>query len=658
MTDDHPPTKLQTAMELGYLHSDQVQSLETESRDSNRPAIEIAIRRGYLNRQQLDVIEVFGNPTAVVPGYRVEGLLGSGGAATVYKATQLRMNRSVAIKIINEYAARNKLTPKRFEREAQIIGQLQHPNIISAIDFGLHDNQLYLVMEFVDGIDAGKYLDQNGKIPEKTAWYMALQVCHALDSAHQVGIIHRDIKPANMILTDTPQGSKFPAYVPLVKIADFGLAKFRESQLDATITIENALSGTPYYMSPEQVQASDLDHRSDIYSLGFSIWHLIVGSPPILGTSPLDVITNKMKMEDQWLSEKPADISETSFALLKKMCRHQRDARIDNYKTLSDEIENVIQSLDESSSASDDLAPDDGKPFSASASVSSAQELDTILLDSKDDLRRLSGNEAPSLGMPQSDPTKTDPTKTHASNPDQDLSRAEGRYGARFVPLIAAVVLGAIVLLGASMFWKNSGDTISDADSGRASSAAASTQNYNRLVEFAGLPIPLFNGDEMDPTQRFSGLWDVADGGEGGKVLAGKTGARDFRCVDRDRRELANFRFQCGFRHHEAEAITFRGLDAQRASQFEVNISLTDIVLATPSEAQLGQQPLQQFDDNTFGYHLCRIEAHPDHWRVEVDAKLIGVIPRPEAQMTSAIQLEVAGKGWGHFESLQLRELK
>ena len=171
---------------------------------------------------------------------------------------------------------------------------------------------------------------------------MALQVCHALDSAHQVGIIHRDIKPANIILTDTPQGSKIPANVPLVKIADFGLAKFSESQLDATITIENALSGTPYYMSPEQVQATDVDHRSDIYSLGFSIWHLILGSPPVLGTSPLDVITNKMKQEDDWLSHKPEGISEAGFDLLKKMCRHQCDDRIDCYKALSEEIESGI----------------------------------------------------------------------------------------------------------------------------------------------------------------------------------------------------------------------------------------------------------------------------------------------------------------------------
>ena len=160
MTKTETDKKFAIAMRLGFLTDKQVDVIAEERSKSNSsyPAFEIAIRKGYLDRKQLDLIGSASDPLDVVPGYRIDGLIGQGGVGTVFKATQLRMDRDVAIKTIGQTTLNNETATKRFEREAQIVGKLRHPNIVSAFDFGLHNEKLYLVMEFVDGIDGERYL--------------------------------------------------------------------------------------------------------------------------------------------------------------------------------------------------------------------------------------------------------------------------------------------------------------------------------------------------------------------------------------------------------------------------------------------------------------------------------------------------------------------
>jgi serine/threonine protein kinase len=667
MSDTKNLKKLQAAVELGYLSNEQVGAIEEERKNSNFPAIEVAIRKGYLNRQQLDVLEVFSNPLEVVPGYRVDGMLGAGGVGTVYKATQLGMDRPVAIKTINRAAARNDLTPKRFEREARIVGQLKHPNIIAAIDFGVHNEQLYLVMEFVDGIDAEKYLDQTKKVPELHGWYLALQVSHALESANQVGIIHRDIKPGNMILTQAPRGSALPRSVPFVKVGDFGLAKFTETQRDATITLDHSVSGTPYYMSPEQVQAVDIDHRSDIYSLGITVWHLIEGCPPVFGTSPLDVITNKMKLEDTWLSEKPEGISEAGFQLLQRMCRYDREQRIGNYGELSSEIESVIGSLKNTLGATHEFSSE-AVDFSASTKLTTVNDLSATFAD---------GDQQNSTDLTDSTDFQLDESAEHvqvtreivpavATQANQPTRKTKSNQS--FMPtILAALAVAMLLLLSGYLLWKstNAGDSPSTAvDPSTAQHKNGNLENEvarTQLGELAGPPIFLFNGDEMDPTQKSTGTWDVSTGGEGEPVLAGN-GTRNFRCVDTDRKPLSSFRFECGFRHNEADEINFLVMDASGKVLLEVNISPTKIVLTSAGSDKTQSHALQQFDEKSFGYHRCRIESQPEHWRIEVDSTLVGEILKPAGSNSESepatIQLAVEGMGNGHFEAIRFQQLK
>jgi serine/threonine protein kinase len=641
--------KLQTAVELGFLSDEQVGVIEQERKNSNFTAVEVAIRKGYLNRQQRDVLEVFSAPHDVVPGYRVEGMLGAGGAGTVYKATQLGMDRPVAIKTIRQTATRNDLTPKRFEREARIVGQLKHPNIIAAIDFGIHREQLFLVMEFVDGIDAEKYLNQKNRIPELHGWYIALQVCHALQSANQVGVIHRDIKPANMILAKAPPGTSLPPSVPFVNVGDFGLAKFKEPQHDSTITLDRSVSGTPLYMSPEQVQAVDMDHRSDIYSLGITVWHLVEGIPPITGTSPLDVITNKMKLEDTWLSKTPETISDSGFQLLQKMCRFDRDQRIGDYEELTQQIESVIKSLKDSPATSGQSL----KPFEAVSTLAKPTTINRESATFTDD--------EPSVSDGSFDFQQDTVKSAHLIQNTEPGNRTATTKRRSHPAILTTLAVVSLLFLGGFLLWSqifvkpNSLQAPSNLES---QVRPTRKEPRNRLANFAGLPIPLFNGLEMDPTQKFTGLWDVKVGEEG-NVLAGKDGTRNFRCTDLKRKQLRNFRFECGFRHHDAERIVFQLIDAEGETQFTVNISLAETILSNESKANMGSQSLQQFDDSTHGFHRCIIESQPDHWRIDVDSKLIGEVDKPTGQTGSqTIQLVVQGPGWGHFESIQIRELK
>lgn len=679
MSDQESQKKIEAAIELGFLNEKQLETLERERRESNYPALEIAIRKGFLNRKHLDVLNILAAPESFVPGYRIEGVIGEGGVGTVYKAMQIRMDRAVAIKTILRSAARNELTPKRFEREARIVGQLRHPNIISAFDFGVHNEKLYLVMEFIDGVDAEKQLLKQPRFPESHAWFIARQVCHALDNAKALGIIHRDIKPGNLILTHAPAGTPLPAGVPFVKVADFGLAKFNDPQRDAAITLDQSISGTPFYMSPEQIKGLDIDHRSDIYSLGATIWNMISGSPPIVGNSPLDVITNKMKLEDAWL-EPTGEMSEAGFQLLKKMCRHDREQRIDDYFQLSREIDLVIQSLEHATTRSSDSELANSSDFSGVTKVTTMQELaKTIVLERNGDVSTTQ-DFVPALRDSFGSRSSSSFTTTDfaPANDAQEQSVLSRNLGDRSLPALSKrvtgirwpLLFGGILLLGLSVpaagYFFASTETGAVAAKGEDDAAGFEEGGSTavprvRLANFAGPSIPLFNGKEVDPTQKFSGTWQPTTGGEGAPVLSGRGGFRNFRCRDNFRKPLSLYRFVCGFRHNEADLIEFKLFtetdDGDTREFFSVRIESDKAVLQ--SGDLTGQCELQQFDDEeNFGYPQFRIESQPGYWRIEVDRELLGEIEKPANFIGAGatIQLSVQGQGAAHFEGISLRK--
>jgi serine/threonine protein kinase len=201
--------------------------------------------------------------------YKIIRLIGEGGMASVYEAEHEMLGTKVAIKVLNPILSSNAQIKERFRNEAKLMASLDHPNITKVIDFDEQPQQLSIVMEFLNGEDLNQKIKRNGALNEKELTDVFSQTLSAFQYAHDKGIVHRDIKPSNIFLL--PNGH--------VKILDFGIAKLFGQGSEMTQT--GTQMGTPVYMSPEQVKADKtIDHRSDIYSLGVTMFFAIQGKPP------------------------------------------------------------------------------------------------------------------------------------------------------------------------------------------------------------------------------------------------------------------------------------------------------------------------------------------------------------------------------------------
>ncbi|RMH36811.1 MAG: serine/threonine protein kinase [Deltaproteobacteria bacterium] len=215
---------------------------------------------------------------------RIVDEVASGGMAVVYRAIQDSLNRTVAIKALKTSAAAEPHIVTRFEREAQSLANLQHENIIHVYDYIEERGALFIVMEYVEGIDLYDLLERCGRIPYDVAAIIAMQVARALDYIHYRGIIHRDIKPANIMIAR--QGG--------VKLMDFGIA--RDKTYGADLTDAGTGIGTPSYMSPEQILGDKLDARSDIFSLGIVLYQMCTGRKPFVEDEQKSVM-HKIRLE-------------------------------------------------------------------------------------------------------------------------------------------------------------------------------------------------------------------------------------------------------------------------------------------------------------------------------------------------------------------------
>ena len=206
--------------------------------------------------------------------YEIRDEIGHGGMASVYRAYQSSLNRYVAIKVLATWLAQDTQFVQRFRQEALAAGGLRHPNILGIIDAGTYEGQHFIVMDYVSGGTLSEIM-RRGPMPAEQAADLTAQIADALDYAHRRGIVHRDIKPSNILMDEDGR--------PL--LADFGIAQALGSGLHLTQT--GASIGTPEYMSPEQSQGTRVDGRSDIYSLGIVLYHMVTGRVPFQATTPV-----------------------------------------------------------------------------------------------------------------------------------------------------------------------------------------------------------------------------------------------------------------------------------------------------------------------------------------------------------------------------------
>jgi len=268
-----------------------------------------------------------------VGGFEILGKIGQGGMGAVFKARQVSMDRVVALKVLPQRLAKNKGFVERFLREARAAAKLDHPNIIQAIDAGHADGYYYFAMEYVEGETLQGLLQRAGALREVRAFEIVRDVLRGLERAHAAGIIHRDVKPDNILITATGQA----------KLADLGLAR-ETQQVDAGLTQAGTALGTPSYISPEQVRGeTELDGRTDLYALGATLYHLLVGRPPYTGGTGNEVMAKHLSEPIPDPRKDDPTVSYEAGRIVRKAMAKESDAR---YATARDMRIDVEQRLE------------------------------------------------------------------------------------------------------------------------------------------------------------------------------------------------------------------------------------------------------------------------------------------------------------------------
>lgn len=250
--------------------------------------------------------------------FRIVEELGRGGMGVVLKAHEESLNRFVAIKVLGEHLAEDASYVQRFVREAQSAAKLNHPNIVQIYSIGEHEGQHYFVMEYVSGTSLLHLMRNEGRLDAQRAATLILQTASGLHAAHEQGVIHRDIKPANLMIDNHG----------IVKIADFGLALLGDAA--SRLTATGMFMGTPGYLSPEQCINENIDHRTDIYSLGVTFYEALTGVMPFKADSPLALIRQIVEVEPPDVAELNPDTDDETRSILAKMMAKDPAQRYDD----------------------------------------------------------------------------------------------------------------------------------------------------------------------------------------------------------------------------------------------------------------------------------------------------------------------------------------
>ncbi len=266
----------------------------------------------------------------MINGYEILSQIGQGAMGVVFKARQLAMDRIVAIKFLPTNLAKDEANVQRFLREARAAAQLRHPNVIAVHDAGQAGNLYYIAMEYVDGDPANKVVEKEGPLPEEKLLSVARDIASALVCAHDLKIFHRDVKPDNIMLSSDGRAL----------LADLGIAKFGSSR-DPSITDKGIAIGSPHYMSPEQVRGAVTDARSDLYSLGASLYFLASGRTPFSGASSREVMSKHLTDTPRSLGELRPGLSPRFISLVARLMAKDPDDRFGSAREVVEAVDSI-----------------------------------------------------------------------------------------------------------------------------------------------------------------------------------------------------------------------------------------------------------------------------------------------------------------------------
>ena len=269
--------------------------------------------------------------------YRVSRLIGKGGMGSVYQASHTRVERQFAIKVLNVKMAGDAEVKARFEREAMLGSRLGHDHIASVMDFDYTEEGFpFLVMELLEGADLSHLIKRSGKLELLRACSIIRQTAVALTAAHAEGVVHRDLKPENIFICRRQAGGE------LVKVMDFGISKVLTS--DSIHTSHSAILGTPWYMSPEQAEGkvTEIDHRTDLFSLGLIFYHMLAGKMPFAGDSVPSVLFNVVHGDAPSLAEACPDLPPGVVQVVERSMLKSKHERYQSANEMVDDLAAVL----------------------------------------------------------------------------------------------------------------------------------------------------------------------------------------------------------------------------------------------------------------------------------------------------------------------------
>jgi serine/threonine-protein kinase len=263
--------------------------------------------------------------------FRILRPLGKGGMSEVYLAEQTSLHRHVAVKVLRQELLSDETILKRFEQEAKAAAGLMHANIVQVYSFGQQDGLYYIAQEYVQGMNLRQLLNRRGPPELLVAYHIMRQVASALTAAGEAGIVHRDIKPENILITRKGEA----------KVADFGLAQLSASEQGVQLTQVGMTMGTPLYMSPEQINGENVDHRSDIYSFGVTCYRMLAGHPPFRGDTTLTLAMQHLTHKPPDLGSLRKDLPPVICEIVHKMMARQPADRYQHAREITQDLKRV-----------------------------------------------------------------------------------------------------------------------------------------------------------------------------------------------------------------------------------------------------------------------------------------------------------------------------
>ncbi len=389
--------------------------------------------------------------------YKIVAELGRGGMGIVYKAHEESLNRFVAIKVLGEHLTEDPSHVERFLREARSAASLNHPNIVQIYAVAEEAGRHYFAMEYVAGRSLQQILRSSGPLDPVQVARIAVQTASGLGAAHEQGIIHRDIKPANLLIDDRG----------LVKIADFGLALVAGGV--SRLTATGMFMGTPGYLSPEQCLDQSPDHRTDIYSLGVTLYEALSGKVPFTADSPLALLRQIVEVEPPDLGELKPNLDPELRSIVARMMAKDREQRISSCADLIDALQAFLLSKGASGSLVERVAAGAGGTRAPAPGSAEAAELDS------QPTRRVSSDALAAGATASTSPARQTEAPVVETSPLPEPAPGTGKRLALVAAAVVLVGLAAVVTAGI-FAWRSGVFQAALGNRGAAADAETATQ--------------------------------------------------------------------------------------------------------------------------------------------------------------------------------------